>query len=82
MPGRDAGELSTAESCGLLDQVRADFGPILFVTTGGDPLKRPDLDEIIVHGAGLGLSMGLTPSATPLLTTERLRRLQADGLSR
>jgi radical SAM protein with 4Fe4S-binding SPASM domain len=82
VPGRDTGELSTAEACGLLDQVRADFGPILFVITGGDPLKRPDLDEIIAHGAGLGLSMGLTPSATPLLTTERLRRLRAAGLSR
>jgi len=79
---RDIGELSTAEACGLLDQVRADFGPILFVITGGDPLKRPDLEAIIAHGVGLGLHMGLTPSATPLLTTDVLRRLRAAGLSR
>lgn len=80
--GRDASELSTAEACALLDQVRADFGLILFVITGGDPLKRPDLEAIVAHGAGLGLSMGLTPSSTPLLTSEALRRLRAAGLSR
>jgi radical SAM protein with 4Fe4S-binding SPASM domain len=82
VPGREAGELSTVEACGLLDQVRDDFGPILFVITGGDPLKRPDLDAIIAHGARIGLFMGLTPSATPLLTTERLRQLKAAGLTR
>lgn len=82
VPGRAAGELTTAEACALLDQARADFGPILFVITGGDPLKRPDLEAIVAHGAGLGLSMGLTPSATPLLTPEALRRLRAAGLSR
>jgi radical SAM protein with 4Fe4S-binding SPASM domain len=82
VPGRDIGELSTEEACALLDRIRADFGPILFVITGGDPLKRDDLEVIIAHGAGLGLSMGLTPSATPLLTGETLRRLHASGLSR
>lgn len=82
VPGRDAGELSTGEVRALLDAVRADFGPILFVITGGDPLKRPDLAEIVAHGAGLGLHMGLTPSATPLLTAAALRRLRDAGLSR
>jgi radical SAM protein with 4Fe4S-binding SPASM domain len=82
VPGRDVAELSTAEACGLLDQIRADFGRILCVITGGDPLKRPDLEAIVAHGARLGLSMGLTPSATPLLTAEALRRLHGAGLSR
>ncbi|MBN8524134.1 MAG: radical SAM protein [Planctomycetes bacterium] len=82
VPGRDIGELSTAEACALLDRIHADFGPILFVITGGDPLKRDDLETIIAHGARLGLSMGLTPSATPLLTGETLRRLHAAGLAR
>lgn len=81
-PGRDTGELSTAEACALLEHVRTEFGPILFVITGGDPLKRPDLEEIVAHGARLGLGMGLTPSATPLLTPEALRGLRAAGLSR
>jgi len=82
VPGRDAKELSTSEACDLLTQIREDFGKILFVLTGGDPLKRPDLETIVAHGAGLGLSMGLTPSATPLLTIEALHRLRGAGLSR
>ena len=82
VPGREAGELSTAEAGALLERIRADFGPILCVITGGDPLKRDDLEAIIAHGAGLGLTMGLTPSATPLLTGETLRRLRAAGLAR
>jgi radical SAM protein with 4Fe4S-binding SPASM domain len=82
VPERAAEELSTAEACALLDHVRAAFGPVLFVITGGDPLKRDDLAAIIRHGAQLGLGMGLTPSATPLLTTAALDALRAAGLSR
>jgi radical SAM protein len=82
VPDRAADELTTAEARGLLDQIRADFGPILCVITGGDPIKRPDLEELVAHGAGLGLHMGLTPSATPLLTDGILHRLRAAGLSR
>jgi radical SAM protein with 4Fe4S-binding SPASM domain len=79
---RDAGELTTDEGRRLLDAIRADFGPILCVLTGGDPAKRPDLPELVAHGAGLGLTMGLTPSATPLLTRDLLHRLREAGLSR
>lgn len=79
---RAMNELSTAEACGLLDQIRVDFGPILCVITGGDPLKRPDLEAIVAHGAARGLHMGLTPSATPLLTGTVLGRLRQAGLER
>ncbi len=64
-----------------MDRVRA-FGSPLFVLTGGDPLKRPDLVELVRYGAGLGLRMGLTPSATPLVTAEALEALAEAGLSR
>jgi radical SAM protein with 4Fe4S-binding SPASM domain len=79
---RDPRELRTDEATALLDSVRADFGPILFVITGGDPLKRPDLEAIIAHGARIGLRMGLTPSATPLLDRAAVVRLRAAGLTR
>lgn len=74
-------ELSTEEARRMMDQVRR-FGRPLFVLTGGDPLKRPDVVELVEYGASIGLRMALTPSGTPLMTEEVLRRLQNAGLAR
>jgi radical SAM protein with 4Fe4S-binding SPASM domain len=79
---RDESELSTAEACAVLDSVRRDFGPILVVLTGGDPLLRPDLEELAAHGTALGLRIALTPSATPLLTHDRLASVVRAGVRR
>jgi AdoMet-dependent heme synthase len=81
IPCRDAGELSTHEAFQLMRTVRR-FGRPLFVLTGGDPAKRPDVVEIVSEGARLGLRMGMTPSATPLLTPELTRELAGAGLTR
>lgn len=80
-PERNCGELTTAEAKRLMRGVRR-FGRPLFVLTGGDPLKRPDVVELVEHGAGLGLRMAMTPSGTPLMTPEIVRRLAGAGLSR
>lgn len=80
-PCRDAGELSTEEGLRLLDDVR-QFGPVLFVLTGGDPLKRPDIFDLIRHGTGIGLRMTMTPSGTQLLTRERVCQMREAGLAR
>jgi MoaA/NifB/PqqE/SkfB family radical SAM enzyme len=76
------GELNDAEALAMLDEVRREFGPVILVITGGDPLKRPGLERIIAHGSTLGLTMAMTPSATPLLTVPVLARLRAAGLQR
>ncbi len=81
-PQAAAGELSDREARELMDQVREDFGPVLFVITGGDPMKRANLETLVRHGADLGLTMALTPSVTPLLTIERIAALQAAGIRR
>ena len=65
----------------MLEDVRR-FGPIIFVFSGGDALKRPDLVELVRHGSDLGLRMAATPAATPLATTEKLRELRDAGLAR
>ncbi len=78
---RDARELTTFEAFSLLKDVRK-FGRVLFVLTGGDPLYRPDIFGIIRHGAEMGLRMTMTPSGTPLLTKEKVRRMKDEGLSR
>jgi radical SAM protein len=74
-------ELSTAEAKRMMAEVKR-FGQPLFVLTGGDPLKRPDVVELVEYGAGLGLRMAMTPSGTPLMTEVVLRQLDAAGLSR
>ncbi len=82
VPAADPHELTTAEGITLLSQVRTDFGPVLFVITGGDPLKRSDLHTLIRHGTSIGLRMTITPSVTPLLTSEALRQLHDSGVRR
>jgi AdoMet-dependent heme synthase len=80
---RDPRELTTEEGFRLMDQVRA-FGPRppLFVLTGGDPMRRPDLAELVRYGTDAGLTVALTPSGTAAATPARLAALKDAGLSR
>jgi AdoMet-dependent heme synthase len=80
-PNRHPDELSTEEAKRLLDDVRR-FGRIIFVFSGGDALKRPDIVELVEYGAKLGLRMAITPGTTPLATREKLQQLKDAGLSR
>jgi radical SAM protein with 4Fe4S-binding SPASM domain len=52
------------------------------VFTGGDPLKRPDLYDLIRYSVSLGLRTNVTPSATPLLTPEAIEGFQKAGVTR
>src|SRR6478672_6402260 len=74
-------ELTTEQGYRLLDQIRS-FGDPLMVFTGGDPLKRPDLFEVVRYSVKLGLRTNVTPSATPLLTAEAIRNLKDTGIAR
>jgi radical SAM protein len=80
-PERHPMELSTDEGKQLIDQIAALKVPV-FVLTGGDPIKRPDLFELIGHARSAGVRVSLTPSATPLLTREIVVRLKEAGLAR
>src|SRR6266568_251948 len=80
-PDRHPLELSTAEGKQLIDQIAALEVPV-FVLTGGDPIKRPDLFELIGYARERGVRVSLTPSATPLLTHEIVVRLKEAGLAR
>ena len=74
-------ELTSAEGKALIDQIAEMHIPI-FVMTGGDPLKRKDVFELIRYAAGKGVKVALTPSATPLLTREAIFKLKEAGLVR
>lgn len=80
-PLRHPLELTTAEAKTMLERVR-EFGRIIFVFSGGDAFKRPDIVELVRYGANLGLRMAITPATTPLATKELMQELKDAGLSR
>jgi len=75
-------ELSTRESLGLIDQLAEFPQPPMLVLTGGDPLCRDDVFQLIDHATEAGLVTSITPSATPLVTREAIERLQHAGIHR
>ncbi len=80
-PLRHPEELTTEEGWGLIDQIAAwGSPPPLLVLTGGDPMKRPDLLDLVAHAAGRHLPVALAPSATPLLSPEAIAALRAAGI--
>ena len=81
-PQRHPDELTTAEGKELLADA-ATFGDgQLVVLSGGDPLARDDVIELIKYGTEQGLRMTMTPSGTGSLTRERIADMAAAGLKR
>ncbi len=80
-PERSPLELTTDEGRALLDRI-VGFGEPLphVVFTGGDPLRRPDLEELVVAATERGIGASLAPAVTPDFTLDRLRSLKAAGI--
>jgi radical SAM protein len=82
-PQRSAGELSFAETQQLIRNVKSFGQPYpIFILTGGDPAKRSDIFDIISYARAQGLRVAMTPSATPLITRDAIRRFAEAGLIR
>lgn len=80
---RDPRELSTEEGFRLIDQIVAFGKPYpLFVLTGGDPMWRKDLVQLVRYASDAGVSVALTPSGTGAATRTRLAELKDAGLAR
>ena len=77
MPAPNPLELTFEEGVDFLRQI-PDFGNPLpqLILTGGDPLDREDLFEMIDEARRLGIGVSITPAATPALTRDVLVRLQ------
>ena len=80
-PLRKRDELTTEEAKRLIDEIAA-MGVPVFVLSGGDPLKRPDIYELVEYASARRVHTSMTPSATPLLTEEALAGLKERGLAR
>lgn len=87
--GRSPLELSTDEAHDLLLQIAAFADedddetarkPHLIIT-GGDPLQRADLFDLIAIGRRLGLTISVTPAGTARLTAPVLQRFQEAGVN-
>lgn len=78
---RDPNELGTEEALGLIDRL-SEFGSPILVFTGGDPMMRRDLFELIAYANAKGLRCSLTPTATALPTEARLQKAREAGVRR
>ncbi len=74
-------QLSTEEGKALIDQI-ADMQVPIFIFTGGDPLKRGDVFELIRYAASRNVKVAVTPSATPLLSREAIFKMKEAGVVR
>lgn len=78
-PGRDPAELTTEEGRRVVRQT-AEMGTPLIVFSGGDPVSRPDLLELVSEGKRRGLRTATIPAATDALTADLVGRLRDAGL--
>ncbi len=74
------GELSTDEALRVLDEIAEVNAETIVILTGGEPLLRPDLDQLVARAAESGMMAVLGTNGT-LLTADRARALADRGLA-
>jgi len=72
-------ELTTAEGKKLLEDI-ATFGKVVVVFTGGDPLLREDIFELMNYAKSLGLIVSLAPAPSPKLNEETMKKIRESAL--
>jgi len=80
-PSTPLNELTTEEMLGILQTIREDFDPtrMAVAITGGEPLMRQDLFQILAEMKKMGMLFGMVSNAT-LLTPEKAARLVEVGM--
>jgi radical SAM protein len=81
MPHAHPDQLSFNEAVSLIRQI-PEFGQPMphLILTGGDPLERPDLYEILDEARRTGVGVSITPAATTALTRQVLEQLKMHGI--
>ncbi len=74
------GELSTAEGKKLLKEI-STFGKVVVVFTGGDPLSRNDIFELMDYAKQLGLITSIAPAPSYRLNEETIRKIKETGVT-
>ncbi len=75
-------ELTTSEAYRVIDDIAGFDTPPTLILTGGDPLRRPDVIDLIQYGTECGLRVTFTPAGTALASKKRLAAAQDAGLAR
>ena len=78
-PQRDPLELTTEEGQRIIRET-AEMGTPILIFTGGDPVNRPDLLDLIRYAKAHGLRAATIPAATDCLTPQLVRSLKDAGL--
>lgn len=76
---RDPLELAGEDARAMMRDIQA-MGSML-ILTGGDPMLRPDLFDLIAYGRSIQLPLSITPSTTPTLTRDAVRRFKELGVA-
>lgn len=76
------GELNHEQGLKLIEQVTSFGRPYpTIIFTGGDPLRRKDLFELMSDASARGISFAASPAVTELLTHDALLRIKRSGAS-
>ena len=74
------GELTNAQAKTLIDTFPEVGSPII-IFTGGEPLMRPDWDDLVAYAHAKGLRCVMAPNGT-LITAENAKRMKDVGIQR
>ena len=73
-------ELSHDEAMKLVDEI-AVYAPLVLIVSGGEPLLRPDIHDIIVAANGKGIHVALATNGT-LLDLPTVIKIKEEGVKR
>jgi 12,18-didecarboxysiroheme deacetylase len=76
---RYEGEMNTAEAIRFIDGL-ADFGVPVLLFSGGEPLLRADLLELVAHARGRGIRAVISTNGT-MISCDVASKLRTAGLS-
>ncbi|MBF0521958.1 MAG: radical SAM protein [Candidatus Omnitrophica bacterium] len=80
-PKKAKKDLTTAEAFKTIDAIKKNFGAPILVLSGGEPLLREDIFDIISHAVKAGLRVALATNGV-LLGEKEAWALKANGITR
>lgn len=76
-----SGEMSTDEIVHILKMIREEAKVPSVSFTGGEPLVRPDIEEMVSSARRIGLRVNLISNGTLLAGNDRVEKLREAGLN-